>query len=159
MLPLLAGCVAACSGDDLGPPPADLVGSWASISFEFVSKEGLGHVDADARGWSASMLLDADRTGTLAFHDPTDTGWTWTGAWEVDGDLFRISGQGADISLRSGRLTLTGFDGGYDFDADGERDPAKINLVLLRAPRRDDSAPHAVTSPLTPRPAAATAPR
>lgn len=128
---LLALIGVGCS-DPLGPPPDQIVGSWTSTGFEFISKEGLGRVDAAAQGYRADMTLAPDRTGSLVFTLPSTPGWSWVGPWEIDGDLFRLGGQGADIVLKSGTLRLTGFDALYDFDADTELDPAKMNLVLVR---------------------------
>ncbi len=54
-----------------------------------------------------------------------------TSGWEVDGDLFRIAGQGADVALSGGSLRLDGFDGVYDFDGDGTPEPAKLNFVMV----------------------------
>jgi hypothetical protein len=64
-------------------------------------------------------------------------GWTWSGPWEVDGDLFRLGGQGADVELTDGELRLTGFDGAYDFDGDATVEPAKLNLTLGRQSARN----------------------
>jgi hypothetical protein len=122
-----------CGGGDIeGPPPATLVGTWHATRFEYVSKSGLGSAEVVGRGWTATLVLNADQTGELSATPQGLDPWSWAGAWEVAGDLFRIAGQGADVQLEGNTLRLTGFDGAYDFDADGTADPAKFNLVLTK---------------------------
>lgn len=127
-----AAVLVACGGGVSGPSESSLVGAWHATKMEYVSKAGAGQVELVIQGWAAVLTLDADRTGTLTVTPATLPAWSWTGAWEVDGDLFRIAGQGADIALSEGSLRLNGFDGGYDFDADGTPEPAKINFVMVQ---------------------------
>ncbi len=122
----------ACGGGVSGPSESSLVGTWHATKMEYISKAGGGQVELVSQGWAAVLSLDADRTGTLAVTPAALPAWSWTGVWEVDGDLFRIAGQGADITLSGGTLRLNGFDGVYDFDGDGTPDPAKLNLVLVQ---------------------------
>lgn len=129
---LAVACVAGCGKDELGPPEQDLVGTWNAVTIEFVGKSGQGTVDASALGWTASLTLASDNSGVLLMTRHDSSSWNWTGAWEVDGDIFRIAGQGADISLGGGDLRLDGFDSAYDFNADGTGEPAKLNLVLRK---------------------------
>ncbi len=129
---LALGCAAGCGKDEIGPPEQDLVGAWNATAIEFVGKAGQGAVDASALGWTASLTLASDNTGVLLVTRHDSSSWNWTGAWEVDGDLFRIAGQGADISLGNGDLRLSGFDSAYDFNADATEEPAKLNLVLRK---------------------------
>ncbi len=133
-LAILLACFApaGCGDDELGPPEDDLVGTWNATAIEFVGKAGQGAADALATGWSARLTLAADNTGELSVTRSDATSWTWPGSWEVDADLFRIAGQGADISLNDGNLRLAGFDSAYDFDDDGTEEPSKLNLVLRR---------------------------
>jgi hypothetical protein len=121
-----------CHKDALGPEPNEVVGVWHTTKIEFVSKDGLGTVEVGKSGWKATLTLNADRTGELLMEPQGFDSWQWFGAWEIDGDLFRIAGQGADINLAKGTLNLTGFDGAYDFNDDGEAERAKFNLVLVK---------------------------
>ena len=126
---LLTGSI-GCK-DRLGPEPSEIYGLWTATKIEFVGKAGQGTINATDAGWTATLTLNSDYTGDLAV-TPKDTDtWHWAGTWEIDGDLFRIAGQGADIQLSGSTLYLTGFDGGYDFDSDSQLEPAKLNLVMV----------------------------
>ncbi len=118
--------------DKLGPEPAEIYGFWTATKVEYVGKAGQGTINASSAGWTATLTLNADNTGDLAVTPKDDDTWHWTGAWEIDGDLFRIVGQGADIQLSGSTLYLTGFDSSYDFNNDSELEPAKLNLVLVK---------------------------
>jgi hypothetical protein len=124
--------VVGCHKDTLGPEPNEIVGVWHTTKIEFVSKDGLGTVEVSKSGWKGTLTLNADRTGELLMEPQGFDSWRWSGQWEIDGDLFRIAGQGADIKLEKGTLQLSGFDGVYDFNSDGEPERAKFNLVLVK---------------------------
>jgi hypothetical protein len=124
--------VGGCHRRALGPEPNEIVGVWHSTKIEFVSKDGLGTVEVAKSGWKATLTLNADRTGELLMEPKESDSWQWSGRWEIDGDLFRIAGQGADITLEKSTLQLSGFDGVYDFNNDSEPDRAKFNLVLVK---------------------------
>jgi hypothetical protein len=130
---LVCACViSGCQKDAIGPEPDKIVGVWHTTKIEFVSKEGLGTVEVGKLGWKGTLTLNADRTGVLLMEPKDSDSWQWAGAWEIDGDLFRIAGQGADIKLEKGTLQLSGFDGVYDFNSDGTDDRAKFNLTLVK---------------------------
>lgn len=129
---IMCAGVVGCAKDDPGPPADDLIGSWSAVAIEFVGKAGQGSVNAFTLGWTAGLMLASDHTGALLMTRNDGSSWNWTGDWEVDGDLLRIAGQGADVSLGGGDLTLTGFDSAYDFDVDGAEDPAELNLVFRK---------------------------
>lgn len=118
--------------DKLGPESSEIVGFWTATKIEYVGKAGQGTINAMEAGWSATLTLNADHTGDLAVTPGDDDTWHWAGAWEIDGDLFRIVGQGADIRLSGSTLYLTGFDGSYDFNGDSQLDPAKLNLAFVK---------------------------
>lgn len=118
--------------DKLGPEPSEVYGLWTATKIEYVGKSGQGTVNATDAGWTATLTLNSDNTGDLAVTPKDAETWHWAGDWEIDGDLFRIVGQGADIQLSGSTLYLTGFDGGYDFDSDSQLDPAKLNLVMVK---------------------------
>jgi hypothetical protein len=121
-----------CHKDALGPEPNEIVGVWHTTKIEFVSKEGLGMVEVAKSGWKGTLTLNADRSGELLMEPQGFDSWRWSGQWEIDGDLFRIAGQGADIRLEKGTLQLSGFDGVYDFNNDSDLERAKFNLVLVK---------------------------
>ncbi len=118
--------------DKLGPEPSEIYGFWTATKVEFVGKAGQGTVNATDAGWTATLTLNADNTGDLAVTPKDADTWHWAGAWEIDGDLLRIVGQGADVQLSGSTLYLTGFDGSYDFNNDSEIEPAKLNLVMVK---------------------------
>lgn len=118
--------------DKLGPEPSEIYGFWTATKVEYVGKAGQGTVNATDAGWTATLTLNSDNTGDLAVTPKDDDTWHWAGAWEIDGDLFRIVGQGADVQLSGSTLYLTGFDGSYDFNDDSELEPAKLNLVFKK---------------------------
>ena len=124
--------LAACGGGVSGPSEASIEGTWQASTMEYVSKAGAGRVEVVSQGWAATLTLNADRTGSLVVIPAGVPGWTWSGRWEVDGDLFRLAGQGAEVALASGKLQLRGFDGVYDFDGDRTVEPAKLNFVMVR---------------------------
>ncbi len=123
----LVGCK-----DKLGPEPSEIYGFWTATKIEYVGKAGQGTVNASDAGWTATLTLNADKTGDLAVTPKDADTWHWAGAWEIDGDLFRIVGQGAEIQHSGSTLYLTGFDGSYDFNGDSEIEPAKLNLVMVK---------------------------
>ena len=121
-----------CAGEVAGPKESSLVGSWHATSMEYISKADGSRVEVVGMGWSATLALEEDHSGMLEI-TPADTpSWSWSGTWEVDGDLFRIAGQGADVRLDGNSLRLTGFDHAYDFGGDGSVHPAKMNFVMVR---------------------------
>jgi hypothetical protein len=99
---------------------------------EYVSKADGSRVEVVGMGWGATLTLEEDRSGILAVTPATTMSWSWSGTWEVDGDLFRLAGQGADVEVDGNTLRLTGFDHAYDFDGDGADQPAKLNFVMVR---------------------------
>jgi len=121
-----------CGGEVAGPKEPSLVGSWRATAMEYVSRANGSRMQVVALGWGATLTLDEDHSGILAITPANIPVWSWSGTWGVDGDMFRIAGQGADVRLDGRSLHLTGFDHAYDFDGDGSAEPAKMNFVMVR---------------------------
>ena len=84
-----------CGGEVEGPTESSLVGSWHGTTLECVSKADGDRVEVVSMGWGATLTLAEDHSGMLVVTPVGIPSWSWSGTWEVDGNLFRIAGQGA----------------------------------------------------------------
>lgn len=129
----VAALAVACS-DDTGPSEDELVGTWNATKLEFVG--GGLTVDAIAAGATLRMVLRDDQTYTVTIGFPGEPAETETGTWSASKDVLTLSDSDGDMqfdmSLNGTTLKLTNADGEFDVDDDGDDDPVKINLTLVK---------------------------
>lgn len=140
---LISPLSVACDDDDpAGPVPVNLTGSWTLTHIELVSVQNPGtRVDLMDEGVTGTLTLAADGDFTLTVVDPVEGTETFAGQWTHAETLTleHVSGGFAgttwefQVELLSGVLSLTGADGEYDFDDDGDEDPAVLNLTAVKA--------------------------
>jgi hypothetical protein len=135
-----AGALAAgCSKEGTGPSQAELVGTWQVVKCEYVSTQGLGTVDLIAGGGSGTLVLTTTDSIHLTVTPATGSPVSFAGTYEVSGiDLMKITPAGVtwywafDMSLSGATLTLNNGSGQYDFNADGQPEPAIWNLTMSK---------------------------
>jgi len=138
---VLIPLVTACDDDPTEPVPVNLTGTWSLTRIELVSTENpLIRVDMIDEGVTATLVLAAGGDYSLTLVDPVEGTETLAGDWTHTDTLILecLSGGFAgttwefQVEVRNGVLELTGADGQYDFDDDGEEDPAILNLTAVR---------------------------
>jgi len=140
---LLIPLPAACDDDDPAEPvPVNLTGTWNITHIELVSSENPEvSIDMADLGVTGTLLLEADGDFTFTVVVPMEETETFTGQWTHMGTLTmeHVGGGFAgwtwefQVEVRNGVLSLTGADAQYDFDEDGDEDPAILNLTAVRA--------------------------
>ncbi len=140
-LALLVGAALACGDDDgTGPAASEITGTWQATTVEYVKVGQPAQTKQMLEGGGTATLVLA-AAGTYIFTitpagQPADIE---TGAWQLQGDIMVVTPAGSlfslefDVSLSGNTLRLTGADSEYDFDDDGNSEPAKLNLVLIRS--------------------------
>ena len=136
---LLAAALGAC-GDATGLDPDDIAGTWVASVWVFTNPANTSQTaDIMALGGSFMLVLDADGTFTSTIQEPgDDLADVDTGTYEVVGSLITIaeSGQGSPTEFQAIRdgdtMTLTTSEEDFDWDDDGQDDPASMRLVLNR---------------------------
>ena len=131
--------VLACGDQGTGPSQAQLVGTWQVTRCEYVSTQGRGTVDLVAGGGSGTLVIGADDTLRLSVTPASGTPVSLTATYRIEGiDLLQVTPAGVtwywafDMALSGNTLTLDGGSGQYDFDHDGQPDPATWNLTMTR---------------------------
>ena len=128
----------ACGGGNgTGPSPETLTGTWQATKAEMVSQANPAtKVDLVALGGQVRLVLTGSKTFTLTVSMPGDPDEITTGSWSSSVDLLTLAyASGAwqfSMTLSGDPLTLSGADAEYDFNDDGQDEPAKINLVMVR---------------------------
>ena len=136
---LLAASLGACS-DSTGLDPDDIAGTWVASVWVFTNPANTSQTaDIMALGGSFMLVLNADGTFTSTIQEPgDDLPDVDTGTYEVVGSLITIaeSGQGSPTGFQAVRngdsMTLTTSGEDFDWDDDGQDDPASMRLVLNR---------------------------
>jgi hypothetical protein len=149
----------ACGDDDPAGPAeltlADLAGDWITTRFEFVEAGngtsieiiGLAATLTFQVGANGDFTADFDPGGLLSAFAPEITGGTISGTIIVGTGTLTISPDfDPDIPLLTSSVltfqvhwgggstvTLTGAETVFDFDRDGEDEPASLTLVIQRA--------------------------
>lgn len=136
---LIAAALIGCGNDEpAGPEPEAITGLWNATRVEYVSRPAGSVVELVALGGSASLELAEPGGFTFTVMPSGEAPQTTTGAWQLDGDVLRLTPQGMpfswefDASLSAGELELTGASVEYDFDDDGSPEQATLNLALSR---------------------------
>jgi hypothetical protein len=139
---MTAAALVACGGGDATAPPADdFAGTWQATKVELVSAASSSvRVELVAAGAAFTLTLRSDHTFTLTGIIPGESPLTLTGTWTASADVFTmsftsgLSGQWQfDYSLAGDVLTMNGANTDWDFDDDGDDDPARLNLVFVRS--------------------------
>lgn len=139
---VLAGC--GDDGHDVAGPDDQafqkLVGTWQASSFEFTSQEDHPEsVEVIGLGAEVTVTITPNNRYTLTSALPGEGSETESGDIEVDGDQLVLTAdldgevERLDYVLSDGdqRLTISFEDDeGFDFDDDGEDDPASVEIVL-----------------------------
>ncbi len=136
---LLAAALGACS-DSTGLDSDDIAGTWVASVWVFTNPANTSQTaDIMALGGSFMLVLNADSTFTSTIQEPgDDLPGVDTGTYEVVGSLITIaeSGQGSPTAFQAVRngdsMTLTTSEEDFDWDDDGQDDPASLRLVLNR---------------------------
>jgi hypothetical protein len=128
-----AALAVACS-DDTGPSEDELVGTWNATELEFVG--GGLTVDVIAFGATLKLVLRDDQTYTVTLGFPGESPEVETGTWSASRDMLTLAQSDGDMqfdmSLNGNTLSLANADGEFDVDDDGDDDPVKINLTLVK---------------------------
>ena len=128
-----------CSGDSTGVASAsDFVGDWLASSYVVTSVANTSQTqDLTALGMTLAITFtETTYSGSVSF--PGEVTETFSGTYTISGNQLTLNetGQGTpDImtySLSGNTLTLSGDDEQYDFDDDGQEDPATFTTVLAR---------------------------
>lgn len=133
--PLVAGLGLAC-GEDVAVE--DLVGTWNATEFVF-SDFGDPVTDFDVldSGGAVSIVIRANNTYTITFTFPGAEPETDDGTWALDGDVLTFDAGTADetafdVSLSGNTLTIHTEDITFDFDEDGDDEPAQLDATFAR---------------------------
>ncbi len=134
---LISGLACDGGGGSLGPPKADLTGTWRATSSIYVSEAAPPQsVDLVTLGATVTLVLDANNTFTYTMTPAGGTPSVVTGTWQASADVFTLVASGStgnwqwNYTLSATTLALTGANGEYDFNGDATAEPAKWNLVL-----------------------------
>jgi hypothetical protein len=135
---LLAGLLGpGCGKDTVGPEPGEVTGAWTATKVEYVSKADGTTVDTVPLGGNCTLVLNPDKSSTLTTKLPGEDPLAMQGTWGISEDQleFYPSGGGEfawNVVLSGGTMKLTGADWSYDFNDDGQADPATFNLDLRK---------------------------
>lgn len=133
---LLLGAAISCKKDSTGPSAASITGTWQATKVLYVSTTTLGSEDVIAEGGHATLALNADKSFGYLCILGADTIENIAGTWDASDGLTLNLGPNNqmqfDASLSGNTLTLAGADRDYDFNDDGNREPAKLSLTLTR---------------------------
>ena len=127
------------SGDSTGPAsPSDFVGDWLATSYVVTSVANTSQ-SQDLTLLEMTMSITFTETtysGTVSF--PGEVTETFSGTYAIEGNQLTLNetGEGTPelmtYTLSANTLTLSGDDEQYDFDDDGQEDPATFTMVLAK---------------------------
>lgn len=133
---LLGGC-----GDSTGPGDVtldDLVGNWQVTKWEYTNSANTSQkVDLASLGGTATLTV-ANSGAYVIAGDFGGGPITLTGTYAVSGGKLVIHETGTSVTqtapftLSGSTWTITGLDGDWDFNDDGEDDPATLIIVFTR---------------------------
>ncbi len=136
---LLASVAVGCS-DSAGPEgsatPADLVGQWIASAYTVTSvADPTMSAELIALGMTLTITFtETSYTGVVTF--PGEPQEDFSGTYTIEGQSLILDEVGeVDLetmaySLLGSILTLSGDDDSYDFDDDGQEEPATFVTVL-----------------------------
>ena len=137
-LALLVSVAVGCN-DSTGPAsPSEFVGDWLATSYVLTSVENTS-LSADLIDIGMGLSITFTETtyaGTSTF--PGEEDESFSGTYTIDGNeliLVEVGEPGTDTmtyTLSGNTLTMTGTDESFDFDDDGQEDPASFTMVFAR---------------------------
>lgn len=128
-----------CSGDSTGVASAsDFVGDWLASSYVVTSVANTSQSqDLTVLGMTLSITFtETTYSGIASF--PGEVAEIFSGTYTIEGNQLTLNETGkleADTmtyTLVGDTMTLSGLDDEYDFDDDGQEDPASWVMVLQR---------------------------
>jgi len=129
----------ACGGDGSGPRPNEFAGTWNATKYQFTNKANTAQkVDVISLGATLVVILDQNGTYQATLTMPGDAPEVTTGTWDASVDVFTIRETGStgemqfDYTLSGNTLTLSGANDDFDFDSDGNPEPARVSAILTR---------------------------
>jgi hypothetical protein len=131
--------VAVGCNDSTGPAaPSDFVGNWLATSYVLTSVENTSlSADLIDLGMGLSITF-TETTYAGTFTLPGEDDESFSGTYTIDGNeliLVEVGEPGTDTmtyTLSGNTLTMTGTDDSFDFDDDGQEDPASFTMVFAR---------------------------
>ncbi len=138
MLMIAGLAIAACSNDPVAPDDTSLVGTWNATEWWFTNQANATQsIEIISLGASISVVVDDDLNYTATTATPTGPE-TYTGTLQIAGNIvtFTDLGDGPAVytmEMSGSTLILTTSDEAFDFDLDGQDEPADMRLLLTRA--------------------------
>jgi hypothetical protein len=138
---LLVAVAVGCndSGNSTGPTASsEFVGEWLASSY-IVTNIANTSQSEDLIGMGMTLSITFTETsysGTASF--PGEVAETFSGTYAISGSQLTLNetGQGTPetmtFTLSGNAMTLSGDDEDYDFDQDGQDDPATFVMVLAK---------------------------
>ena len=138
---LIVAAAVGCSdsGSSTGPTaPSDFVGDWLASSWVLTSVANTSQsADFIALGMALSITFtETTYSGTVNMDGGVVD--TFSGTYTISGSQLILNETGETeldtmtYSLSGNAMTLSGDDEAYDFDQDGQDDPATFTMVLAK---------------------------
>ncbi len=135
---LLVAVAAGCSDSTSPALPSDFVGEWLASSYVVTSIANTSQSeDLTVLGMTLSLVFtETTYSGTADFLDEVPE--TFSGTYTISGNQLTLDETGElepdtmTYTLSGNTMTLTGNDEHYDFDDDGQDDPATFAMVLAK---------------------------
>ena len=127
------------SGNSTGvASPSDFVGDWLASSYVVTNIANTSQSqDLIPLGMTLSITFtETGYSGTADF--PGEATETFSGTYTIDGNQLTLNETGQvetdtmTYALSGNTMTLSGLDEQYDFDDDGQEDPASFVMVLAK---------------------------
>ena len=136
---LLASVAVGCSDSAAGPgsaTPADLVGVWIADAYTVTSVANASQTaELVGDGFTLTITFTETTYAGIASH-PGEPAEDFSGTYTIVGQSLILDEVGQDLPetmayiLSGSTLTLSGDDDDYDFDEDGQDDPATFVIVM-----------------------------
>ena len=135
---LLVAVAVGCNDSTSPAAPSDFVGDWLATSYFLTSVENTS-LSADLIEFGMTLSITFTETsyaGTSTF--PGEAAESFSGTYTIEGNqltLVEVGEPGPDTmtyTLSGNTLTMVGNDDEFDFDDDGQDDPASFTMVFAR---------------------------
>jgi len=129
-----------CGDGGGGPSASELAGTWSASKAEFVSVANPAtKAEIVAAGGTVQLVLEQTKAFTFTITTQGDPPWVLAGTWSTSSDVLTLTytsglfGESQfDMSLSGDVLTLTRGHVGFDFDDNGVKEEAMMNMDLAR---------------------------